>query len=68
MVPAAAAEAERRAASPFAVVDIVDAWAQRDLQLCVRSRAALAPAALALFDHLAQSAGVVSGNSELPGE
>ncbi|PKO35631.1 MAG: LysR family transcriptional regulator [Betaproteobacteria bacterium HGW-Betaproteobacteria-7] len=66
MVPAAAAEAERRPASPFAVVDIVDAWAQRDLQLCVRSRAALAPAAVALFDHLAQSAGAVSENSELP--
>jgi DNA-binding transcriptional LysR family regulator len=68
MVPAAAAEAERRAASPFAVVDIVDAWAQRDLQLCVRSRTALAPAAAALFDHLAQSAGTASGNPEIPGD
>lgn len=68
MVPAAAAEAERRLGSPFAVVELVDAWAQRDLQLCVRSRAALAPAAAALFDHLAQSAGAASGNPELPGE
>jgi DNA-binding transcriptional LysR family regulator len=67
MVPAAAAEAERRTGSPFSVVELVDAWAQRDLQLCVRSRAALAPAAVALFDHLAQSAGVDSVNSELPG-
>ncbi len=31
---------------------INDAWAPRDLQLCVRSRAALTPAAAALFDHL----------------
>jgi DNA-binding transcriptional LysR family regulator len=35
-------------------VEISDAWAPRDLQLCVRSRAALAPAAAALFDHLAE--------------
>ncbi len=34
-------------------VKISDAWAPRDLQLCVRSRAALSPAALALLDHLA---------------
>jgi DNA-binding transcriptional LysR family regulator len=34
-------------------VKINDAWAPRDLQLCVRSRAALSPAAAALFDHLA---------------
>jgi DNA-binding transcriptional LysR family regulator len=32
---------------------INDAWAPRDLQLCVRSRAALSLAAAALFDHLA---------------
>lgn len=67
MVPAAAAEAERRTGSAFAVVELVDAWAQRDLQLCVRSRAALTPAAFALFDHLAQSAGMISENTELPG-
>lgn len=67
MVPAAAAEAERRASAPFAVVELRDAWAQRDLQLCVRRRAALAPAAAALFDHLAQSAGVTAENPELPG-
>ena len=34
-------------------VEISDAWAPRDLQLCVRSRAALGPAALALLEHLA---------------
>ena len=34
-------------------VKISDPWAPRDLQLCVRSRAALSPAALALLDHLA---------------
>jgi len=34
-------------------VEISDAWAPRDLQLCVRSRAGLGPAASALFDHLA---------------
>ncbi|WP_228276489.1 LysR family transcriptional regulator [Dechloromonas sp. H13] len=38
-------------------VEISDAWAPRDLQLCVRSRAALAPAAAALFDHLAEKGG-----------
>ena len=32
---------------------INDAWAPRDLQLCVRSRAALSLSAAALFDHLA---------------
>lgn len=32
---------------------INDPWAPRDLQLCVRSRAALSLAAVALFDHLA---------------
>ena len=35
-------------------VKIADDWAPRDLQLCVRSRAALSPAAAALFDHLAE--------------
>ena len=34
-------------------VRISDPWAPRDLQLCVRSRAALSPAAVALLDHLA---------------
>jgi len=32
---------------------INDNWAPRNLQLCVRSRTALSPAAAALFDHLA---------------
>ena len=35
-------------------VEITDPWAPRDLQLCARSRAALSPAAAALFDHLAE--------------
>ena len=38
-------------------VEINDAWAPRDLQLCVRARSALSPAAGALFDHLAGQAG-----------
>ncbi len=38
------------------VVEITDPWAPRDLQLCVRARAALGPAAAALFDHLAGKA------------
>ncbi|HXE41030.1 MAG TPA: LysR substrate-binding domain-containing protein [Azonexus sp.] len=41
------------ASSGLAIVHITDDWAPRDLQLCVRSRAALSPAAAALFDHLA---------------
>ena len=36
---------------------INDPWAPRDLQLCVRSRAALSPAASALFEHLAVKGG-----------
>jgi DNA-binding transcriptional LysR family regulator len=40
-------------------VEITDDWAPRDLQLCVRSRAALTPAAAALFDHLAAKGGGV---------
>jgi DNA-binding transcriptional LysR family regulator len=39
-------------------IEITDPWAPRDLQLCVRSRAALSPAATALFDHLAGKGGV----------
>lgn len=35
-------------------VAISDAWAPRDLQLCVRARALLSPAAAALFEHLAE--------------
>jgi len=48
-----------RSAAPGAAVDAIktveinDAWAPRDLQLCVRSRAGLSPAASALFEHLA---------------
>ena len=44
-------------ASPgVATVEITDDWAPRDLQLCVRSSAALSPAAGALFRHLAGKA------------
>ena len=38
-------------------VEIADAWAPRDLHLSVRERAALGPAARALFDHLAAMGG-----------
>ncbi|NJD26251.1 MAG: LysR family transcriptional regulator [Betaproteobacteria bacterium] len=38
-------------------VEITDAWAPRDLQLCVRSRGGLTPAARALFDHLSAKGG-----------
>ena len=38
-------------------VEIADTWAPRDLHLCVRERAALGPAAQALFDHLAAMGG-----------
>lgn len=41
-------------------VQITDDWAPRDLQLCVRSRAALSPAAVALFDHLAGKGGTIT--------
>jgi len=37
-------------------VEITDDWAPRNLRLCTRSRAALSPAAAALFDHLAAKA------------
>ena len=47
MVPRSAVTADVR------TVEIVDDWAPRDLQLCVRARAALPAAAAALFDHLA---------------
>ncbi|MBL8430177.1 MAG: LysR family transcriptional regulator [Dechloromonas sp.] len=41
-------------------IEISDAWAPRDLQLCVRSRSTLGSAAAALFDHLARKGGAVS--------
>lgn len=43
--------------SGLSIVHITDDWAPRDLQLCVRSRAALSAAAAALFDHLAGKGG-----------
>ena len=43
----------RSAADGVATVEITDDWAPRDLQLCVRTEAALSPAAAALFAHLA---------------
>lgn len=36
------------------VVEITDAWAPRDLHLCIRQRDALSPAARALFESLAR--------------
>ena len=57
MVPNSATTMEAtagRTVNPLKTVKINDAWAPRDLQLCVRSRAALSPAAAALFDHLAE--------------
>ncbi|HEX6735063.1 MAG TPA: LysR family transcriptional regulator [Azonexus sp.] len=42
-------------------VEINDAWAPRDLQLCVRSRAALTPAATALLVHLAEKGATGGG-------
>lgn len=47
MVPRSAVTSDVR------TVEIRDDWAPRDLQLCVRSSAALHPAAAALFAHLA---------------
>lgn len=41
-------------AEALKTVEINDAWAPRDLQLCVRTRIALSPAARALFEHLAE--------------
>ncbi len=39
-------------------VEITDAWAPRDLQLCIRERSALSPAGRALLDHLALKGGL----------
>ncbi len=57
MVPRSAAlpvDFGNAAVDSIKTVKINDAWAPRDLQLCVRSRAALSLAAAALFDHLAE--------------
>ncbi|MCA1937847.1 MAG: LysR family transcriptional regulator [Dechloromonas sp.] len=53
MVPRSSVAADER----LKTVEIADAWAPRDLHLCVRERAALSPAARALFDHLATMGG-----------
>lgn len=53
MVPRSAVP---RNAPGVATVEITDAWAPRDLQLCVRSRTALRPTAAALFEYLAGKA------------
>jgi DNA-binding transcriptional LysR family regulator len=37
----------------LSMVEITDAWAPRDLQLCTRSQQKLSPPAAALFEHLA---------------
>ena len=60
MVPRSAATSETTPGArsdAVKTVEITDAWAPRDLQLCVRTRAALGPAAAALFDHLADKGG-----------
>ena len=60
MVPRSAASSETTPGArsdAVKTVEITDAWAPRDLQLCVRARAALGPAAAALFDHLADKGG-----------
>ena len=62
MVPRSAAlpaDLGNAAVDGIKTVKINDSWAPRDLQLCVRSRAALSAAALALFNHLAGKAEVV---------
>lgn len=51
------ADFENAAVYSLKTVKINDAWAPRDLQLCVRSRANLSPAAAALFDILAGKGG-----------
>ncbi len=63
MVPRSAVAA----VDPLKVVEISDDWAPRDLQLCVRSRAALGPAAAALLDHLsAKAAGFLQPPAVVP--
>jgi len=60
MVPRSATPQEcflQGAVDGIKTIEITDSWAPRDLQLCVRSRAALGPAAAALFDHLANKGG-----------
>ncbi len=54
MVPRSAVPA---AAGTLRTVAINDAWAPRDLQLCIRARAALTPVATALLMHLAGKGG-----------
>ena len=57
MVPRSAArEAQGGAAPTPVIVEIDDDWAERDLQLCVRTDRALSPAAGALLAHLAGKA------------
>ncbi|MBU3695202.1 LysR family transcriptional regulator [Dechloromonas sp.] len=54
MVPRSAVTAE------VVTVEIADAWAPRDLQLCVRALASLTPVAAALFGHLAAKGAAVA--------
>ncbi len=56
MVPRSSAPAD----PALSIVEITDDWAPRDLQLCIRARQSLSPAAAALFDHLARK-GEASG-------
>jgi len=55
------------AADAVRLIEITDAWAPRNLQLCVRSRAALPPAAAALFVHLAGKSPAGQGEQPPPG-
>jgi hypothetical protein len=41
---------------PVRVIPLAEPWAQREIILCARSRAALAPPARALLEHLAERA------------
>lgn len=57
MVPRSAAlDAAARSGTTPAVVELDEAWAARDLQLCMRAERVLSPAAAALLSHLANRA------------
>jgi DNA-binding transcriptional LysR family regulator len=69
MVPRSAAQERNKRGGPApAVVEIDEAWAARDLQLCVRADRVLSPAADALLAHLAErgAAGAQDGQAPAP--
>ncbi|KAK45355.1 LysR family transcriptional regulator [Caballeronia jiangsuensis] len=49
------------ASEGLAVIELKDAWAARQLRLCVRSSEALSPASRKLLDHLRGEAALVAG-------